>query len=382
MLAHISKLRSNGGERNFFCRYLLRYSTHLAAAQPQNHLFIGCLERSLGFSREEAISAAGKIRRSRFYNKDIDLFISYFENLGLDKTQIKTIASSNPRFLLINVEKTLKPKIRVLEELGLSGSDLVKVIVGCRNVLDRGLESFIRPRIEYLRQLLGSDKGVVLALKKFPRLFDFYAQNRMEPNVVLLKKFGFRDEQIAKFIIRNPRRIFIQNPDWIQDVLQRIENDYGIPRESSMFYYAIDVLSMLRKESIETKLETLRSFGWSDADIWRMFRNLPFTFGMSVDRMRKSLDFFMNELGYDSGYLASHPKLFSVSLDRRVKRRNEVLKILNERKLIKRNTSLHFIVCLPELKFVKRYLLPHKDEIPDVYRSYMEKLEDEKFQKI
>ncbi|KAL3504666.1 hypothetical protein ACH5RR_034507 [Cinchona calisaya] len=128
-------------------------------------------------------------------------------------------------------------------------------------------------------------------------------------------------------------------------------------------------MSSIKQSTVDMKWGILRSFGWSDVDILNRFRNLPYTIKMSEAKMRKTLDFFMNELGYNPAYLASHPNLFTVSLEGRLKPRYEVMKILNENNLGKRKLSLYYVFCFPEPKFVKDYLLPYKDEIPYVYES-------------
>lgn len=80
----------------------------------------------------------------------------------------------------------------------------------------------------------------------------------------------------------------------------------------------------------------------------------------------------MEELGYNLDYLATHPVIFGLSFERRLKPRSDVLKILNEKKLNKRKSGLYSVLCLRESEFVNDYILPYKDEIPaDVLDSYL-----------
>ncbi|CDP01164.1 unnamed protein product [Coffea canephora] len=138
-----------------------------------------------------------------------------------------------------------------------------------------------------------------------------------------------------------------------------------------MFVHGFTVMSSIKQSTIDMKWGVLRSFGWSDADIHNLMRNLPYTLKVSEAKMRKSLDLFMNDLGYSPAYLASRPKIFSLSLEDRIKPRVEVMKILSEKKLKKRNASLYSVVSYSESRFIKVYLLRYKDEIPDVYESYI-----------
>lgn len=86
----------------------------------------------------------------------------------------------------------------------------------------------------------------------------------------------------------------------------------------------------------------------------------------------------MKKLGRTPDYLASHPIVFTMNLDGRVKPRSEVLKILNEKKLNKRKDCLHSVLCLPESKFLKGYLLPCKGKLPDMYELYGKKVGGQK----
>ncbi|KAL3514032.1 hypothetical protein ACH5RR_026749 [Cinchona calisaya] len=393
MFARISgKLFINGGScggsgSSFFFKSLLDhyYSTSAAAAaRPQkNTRFLEeYLIKSLGFSKIEAISTSSKFIRSNPIKKDPNLVVNFLLNLGLTKSHIKNVVYKSPQLLFSDVDKTLLPKITYLQGLGLSGLDLAKLLVKYHRILVRGLDNHLVPRIEYLRKLLGTDDKVVLALKKFALVPGNRALEKMERNVLLLRDNGFCSDDIAKFVIKNPIKFFIRDSEMLQDVLRRVEYEWGIPRDATMFSYAVDVLSSSSKSKIDAKFEILRSYGWSDVEILRIVRILPPVLNLSEARMRRVLDYFMKEVGCTPDYLASRPVLFTLSLEGRVKPRNEVLKILNEKKLNMRNASLCKVLYLRESQFQDAYLLPYKDVLPDMYESYLKKVGGQKINKL
>ncbi|PHT50617.1 hypothetical protein CQW23_10364 [Capsicum baccatum] len=104
------------------------------------------------------------------------LEINFFQKNGFDNTQINNIVSKSPDVLFCKVDKTLQPKLVILQEIGLSSKDLYKF---------------------------------------------------------LMENYGFfrKDEKIRKFILQNPMRIR-RNRGWIEDVIHRVEKDLGIPRDS------------------------------------------------------------------------------------------------------------------------------------------------------
>lgn len=358
------------------------FATKAVVQQPLANFLVEYLVKSFGFSKTQAISTSNKVNLWKSTKKNPDLVVNFFQEMGLNKTQIKTLISSYPRLLFFDPEKILKPKVQVLQDLGLSGSDLVKVIMAYKSVFGKGLDNHIRPCIHYWRELLGGDANVALALKKHIRLLDYYVPRKMEEMIVLLRDFGFSNDNVMKFILRNSREILLYDAEFFLNVLHRVEHEFRIPRESAMFYYGFEVLSKLGKSAIEVKFDILRSFGWTDADAHEMFRNLPSTLGISKARMMKTLDFFVKELGYTPDYMASHPMLFCLNVDKRVKPRYEVFKLLNETKLNKRRANLYTILCSTESKFVKEYLLPYKDKLPDLYKSYMRRVGKQKTLKL
>ncbi|OVA10220.1 Mitochodrial transcription termination factor-related [Macleaya cordata] len=173
--------------------------------------------------------------------------------------------------------------------------------------------------------LNGSDLGDLIAGD--PYLFTRGLNTRIIPSFVFLETILGCKENVVKVFKKSK---------WL--VSGKVEGEFGISRDSWMFTYAIDAICSL------------------------------------ICRSRKfKLGFLMNEVGYDPGYIASHPKLLMYSLVKRVAPRNAVLRVLKEKKLIKTNPGLYSFVCFPETQFLKDFLLKYKDDIPDVYEAYISK---------
>ncbi|XP_076890827.1 uncharacterized protein LOC143542039 [Bidens hawaiensis] len=170
-------------------------------------------------------------------------------------------------------------------------------------------------------------------------------------NVKLLRSYGFSDEQIRKFVHRNAMH-FAQPASWVTRKMNWVEGRLGISRDSNEFFRCFNSIASNSVASMERKME-----------------NQPHCFALAEDTIRDKLSFFMGEVGYTSSYLATCPSLFSLSLEKRVKPRNEVLKILKERMLLG-GKSLITLVDYPELRF-QDYLRGFEDEIPSLYETYV-----------
>jgi mTERF domain-containing protein, mitochondrial len=375
----ISRFQFNGVQRLFLFKSLYQYSTSAVPAQPtQTNFLVDYLINSLGFSKDEALSATKTVILWNSSRNDPDLVVNFFQKLGLNNAQIRSIISAYPRLLACNVDKTLQPKVLALQELGISGSALISILVNYKSLLARGLRK--RP-IEYLRSLLGSDENVAEAIKKYGSVLDTWAPKMIEANVELLQKHGLSKEYVSRFMLENPR-CFMQKPEWLEEVLYMVENAFQIPRESKMFYHGVLAISSVSKTTMDTKLGVLRSFGLSDVTIYSMIKQFPNILKTSEDKMRKIWNFFTKEIGCTPDFLASHPVVFNLSLEKRVIPRYEVLKILDEKKLSKRKPGLYTVLCISESNFVDGFLFRYKDEIPDILDFYFKIVGREKTGKL
>ncbi|CAI9106528.1 OLC1v1005710C2 [Oldenlandia corymbosa var. corymbosa] len=363
----------NGGGGSLFFKSLLNLSTTTQKALTQDAHMVDYLIDKLGFSEDAAIAALNKVPSLRPSQEKADSVVNYLKKFGVSKTHIRILVSASPRLLCCKVGKTLEPKFKFFQELGLSGFVLCKVVLCSRRCDGHGLDPLIKPRFFYLRQLMGTESNLLEVLRIFPQVLSCLNTEIVESNVRLLSNYGITHEFTMKLMVKNPIRFFSIKAGEMEEILNRVENVLGIPRESGMFRYGVEILFKLSMSTVDEKFGVFRSFGWSDSEILGMVRILPLILSMSGPRIREVVDYFMNELGYTPDYLASRPVFLTLSFEKRVKPRYEVLRILNEKKLNKRKAGLFTVLTLPESKFLKYYILPYKDILPDVYNTYLSK---------
>ncbi|KAG5575998.1 hypothetical protein H5410_056132 [Solanum commersonii] len=109
-----------------------------------DELVVHFMVNSLGFSTKEAISTSAKM---------------------------KTLVSSSPKLLFCDIDTTLKPKIKVLQPLNLSGSDLV-TLIGKSDFLRRALvplhESTLERKLDIYRSFGWSHSDICTMVRKLP----------------------------------------------------------------------------------------------------------------------------------------------------------------------------------------------------------------------
>lgn len=105
--------------------------------------------------------------------------------------------------MLCDVNKHIKSKIEVLQELGFSGSDLVQIITNSWKFFSTSVECATRPNVDYLRKLLGNDEFVGKIIRRNPMLLSYTLHEVMLPNISLLLNFGLSSVDIEKLILWN-----------------------------------------------------------------------------------------------------------------------------------------------------------------------------------
>ncbi|KAI3757420.1 hypothetical protein L6452_04957 [Arctium lappa] len=347
----------------------LIHSHYSTKSTPQNHpithrhFMVDFFVNSLGFSEHQALSAATKVSHLKSTQNPASV-VDFFKQCGLDKTQIRNIVCFSPLILTTSVDKTLQPKFKIAQELGLSGSGLEKVFKPSINFSSNRLVA----NVNYLRKLLDSDEKVIKVIHKSWWWLSTNFAQKLSANLLVLKKYGLSDRKIEVILIKNPGYL-LQTPEWLEATIKKAENVLGIPRGSPRFADGIEMVASMTTSKLEMKFGIFRNFGWSDLEIITMARALPFCLSCSEAKLEASLNFFMNELGYTAAYLASHPKMLVYSLEKRVMPRNKVLEILKEKKVLKKNFSLCSVVALSEVKFVEDFVLPYRDFVPHLYSS-------------
>ncbi|KAJ9546277.1 hypothetical protein OSB04_025984 [Centaurea solstitialis] len=356
-------------------RYSILSSTiDEAIANRKPHLLLmDYLMDSLQFSKQDAISISTKSKVTRLKSTiNSDLVVNIFKTYGLNLSQIRQIVSSVPKILTCKPNKTLEPKIRVFQELGLSGSDLFSFLRKNPQILWSDLHTKIMPCLQLLRELLGSDEKAIQVMNRSRWLyFSNSCMERLSKNVSLLQDFGLLNERIAVFVINNPNMLTV-DPSLLESRLSYVQEKLGISRESPAFIYALNAVLWLTDSEIEKKRQIFRSFGWSESDIGLLFRCQPNCLSRSEANIRDKLNFYMKDLGYTPLYLMSCTSFFTLSLDKRVKPRNTMLKILKEKKLVSNDKpSLITIANYTESKFLE-FLRGFEDDVPSLCKTYLD----------
>ncbi|XP_074311955.1 uncharacterized protein LOC141647599 [Silene latifolia] len=353
---------------------LLLYSTSTATAitttSNSTHCYADYLVESLGFSHKQALSVStkflkyNKVNQSHFL-ETANSVVNLFKKHGFDDTHLRKIVSKQPRLLSCNAESTLFPKFNFLQEQGFSESDIIRVISANPTILDFSVDSSILPAFQILRQVMGCHTYVITVLSKIGVRRICTIVKNLLPNVALLGSYGIPIEFIRKHLVRHPGH-YMRIPQVFKDVTIRVEDKLGITRDSMAFLYGIDLMCELTEEGILSKYRIFESFGWTQSEIKTFVMKNPSCFAYSDERIKKRLDFLMNELQLEPAYLITQSSFFTCSLEKRILPRHKILLILKEKGLRNKVPSLSSAIQLSDTCFLTRFVLPFK-EVHEVY---------------
>lgn len=277
-----------------------------------------------------------------------------------------------PKILTTKVEENLEPKLRVLMDLGLSPGELVIFMTDRSRLLRRGLGSVLVPLLDTMRGVLGNNADVIKALKGLVSR-GLPQRGIVQENVEMLRACGVSEENIKKLMVWNLQCLCLKK-SWLKGVVNKVKDRLGLCGDSRMFWVGIKTLGSMTDKTLESKFKVFRSYGWDDEDILKLARRNPFTLMTSEGKLRTGLDYFMKEQGYHPGTLAGTPMLLMLSLDKRIRPRIAVLKLLKDKKLVQESVSLISVLCRTESEFLRSYIERHKDRIPELYEVYMKNL--------
>ncbi|CAL9102691.1 unnamed protein product [Musa textilis] len=292
--------------------------------------------------------------------------IEFFKQSGWSDARVMKLMQRQPRFLCANVETVLKPRMRSLQDMGFSDSEIVQLVSSCPNVL---LLHDIQPRINFWRSLLGSNERFLKACKRNWFLLTFCLAQKIEPSISLFRECGISDECIAHMVITMPG--CFGGIDKLKEAIKYIE-ELGVPRDSRVYTYALGAVMSMSRSRFDATSAILMKFGWSQPDIVALFRKCPSIWSQSKKSICDKMTFLLTEAGCDLTYIFSRLVLLTLSLEKRLRPRYEVLNFLEQNKLLDEGRDLRSVVALTEEKFGKRFLfLLSEEKFIAQYDSYV-----------
>jgi mTERF domain-containing protein, mitochondrial len=151
-----------------------------------------------------------------------------------------------------------------------------------------------------------------------------YPHHLIVANINLMSDFGVSDFVIAR-LLQNKPSIFCS-----KDLIKSLEEVKGLGFDPSIttFGTALIAEKSLSKKLWDEKVDVYKKWGWSDKDVIRIFKFQPYLMLASIDKINLVMNFWVNQMGWDSLALVKCTLMFGYSLHKRIIPRASVLQFL------------------------------------------------------
>ncbi|KQK14426.1 uncharacterized protein LOC100833632 [Brachypodium distachyon] len=350
-----------------FLKHLLGSPVALsqATADPCS-LTLHFLRNSCGLSEPAATATAARVRLRS--TKNAHAVLSLFRDLGLAGADLARVVAAAPDVLTYRADVTLAPKLEFFRrDIGLTDADIRRIIlISPYRVLSYSLARRLRPNYLLLKDLLGTDKNVLAAVKQATALIHDDVRSELLPKVKILRDHGAPDAVIVKLLTTHPRALIHRNSHFAETLVAM--NELGVSLSSGMFPYAFGLFARMHPSGWKRRMDNYLSLGWTEEQVKQAFVRHPYCMSVSVDKLRRIWHLFANKLGWSPEYVSGSPMILSLSYEKRLVPRCEVLDILVSKGVIRRIRMSHLM--LGEKKFMEKYVSNYQEAIPQVLEAY------------
>ncbi|KAL6606907.1 hypothetical protein ACP70R_042560 [Stipagrostis hirtigluma subsp. patula] len=309
-----------------------------------------------------------EISRSRLHSaSNPDAVLALLSSTGLSRADVAAVVSADPLLLRSSV-KNMGPRLLALRDrLGLSDQQIARfLLVGSPALRLRG---DIVCKLEFWVSFFGSLEQLLVALKRNPRILFASLERLVKPNIAHLGQCGLAVRVIAKLCSSNPA-VIMSKPERVKEFVLRAE-ELGVPCSSPMFKYAVSVASWHSEEKVAAKLELLeRTLGWSKDEITTVVSKQPLILGISEEYLLRKIHFLINEVGVEPQQIVKNPVLLMYSLEKRLVPRHRVMKVLQEKGLLKSDISIFILAYMGEKTFRLKFIDGYKDSVAGLADAY------------
>ncbi|OMO68641.1 Mitochodrial transcription termination factor-related protein [Corchorus olitorius] len=326
------------------------------------------LINKFGFSQESALKLSKYLLLKTPENPDS--VISFFEDKGFSKSQIKTLVTKCPKIFAHTV-KNLSPKWEFFLSRGFSSPDLAKYFTKFPSCLERSLDQNIAPSFNFLSNLVQSDDKAIKVLQRCPFIIGYDLNSCVIPNFNILLENGVPKSKIISIFLLYPNA-FLTNSDYFKEIVKKVKERGFNPLEWK-FLYAVVVLRKNSKSKWESKFDVYKKWGLSEKQIWEAFLKYPCVMAASEDKIAKTMEFFINTMGIEASAIAKHGKGIGGSLEK-----NIVPRGLFVQDLIANGLAIKFTLSLFDISeqlFLKRFVYRFEDKAPELLKLYKQKVD-------
>ncbi|XP_073226851.1 transcription termination factor MTERF15, mitochondrial-like [Cicer arietinum] len=340
----------------------------LTTTATSNSFAVSYFINKFNFSPEFALKASKQVRFNS--SQKPDSVLNFFTTHGFTDTDMQNIIKREPWLLNCDTHKRVLPKFQFLLSKGASPSDIVRMVSGSPRFMKLSLDDRVIPTYNSISKFLCSDQNAIASIISCPSLL---SSKFVTENVKLLVNHGVENPSIFR-IIHSRANVICSNPFELEKTLQELKI-MGFDPSKSYFADALLAMRCISKSKWNEKIDAYKKWGWSEETIKEMVSRQPKCMLVSIDKINRVMEFWVNQLGWDDSYLVMRPGIFAYSLENRVIPRAVVVRYLLSKGLMNENASLTTAFFMSEKLFIEKYVECFEvEEASQVLKLYREKM--------
>ncbi|KAF2309295.1 hypothetical protein GH714_001536 [Hevea brasiliensis] len=290
---------------------------------------------------------------------------------GCSDNDILKILSRRPSLRNADLNN-LQSKLCLLQGLGITSTDLVKVI-NCRpRFLSSRINRCFDERLEYFMALFGSREILLKAIIRNPSLLTYDFHNSIKPAIALYESMGVSKKDLIPMLLSRPT--LIPRTSFDDEKMEYIRKT-GISKNSKMYKYVVTLLGISRIDTIREKVTNFEKFGFTDEEVWSLIGRSPLLLTMSVDKVQRNMTFIVGTMKLPANVVLQYPYLLLNNLEAVLKPRVLLAGKIRDMDLsIQIKGPLMFrALRMKENRFLKAFVWCHPKEVAeDLMEFYVE----------
>ncbi|XP_057959823.1 uncharacterized protein LOC131152155 [Malania oleifera] len=282
-------------------------------------------------------------------------------NWGCSESEISKIFRRSPS--LRNARPSnLHSKLAFLRDLGLTTSELVK-IVNCRpRFLSYRIHDLSEERLQYLQEFFGSNERLIKAIIRNPSILTYDIHKKVKPVIALYEEVGVGRNDLISMLLSRPT--LISRSSFDDEKLEYIHKT-GISMDSKMYKHVVSIIAVSRLETIREKVANFEKFGFSDDEVFGLFGRSPFTLTLSVDKVQRNMTFVLGTMKLPAKVVLNHPYLLWLNLEAILRPRVLLAAKIEEMGLVPQIKGPEILTALrmKEKRFLEAFVTCHPNDV-------------------
>ncbi|XP_073150920.1 transcription termination factor MTERF8, chloroplastic-like isoform X2 [Henckelia pumila] len=206
----------------------------------------------------------------------------------------------------------LQSKLEILSKLGITSSDLVKM-VHCRpRFLNCRINLFLNERLEYFEAFFGSRQVLAKAIVRNPSLLTYDFHNKIKPVIAIYESLGVSSRDLIAVLMSRPTVIPRTN---LNDEKMDYIRKTGVSKESRMYKHVVSLFAISRMATIREKVVNFEKYGFSEDEIFGLIGRSPLLLTLSIDKVQRNMTFILGTIKQPANLVLANPFLLYFNLE-------------------------------------------------------------------